>query len=207
MISIHSQKLSKDQSGRRIMFRAYYPACNRTDFVATNNTCAGTIELGRRRKYFEEGEWEAYSMFGDVQATNLTSLITTYSYLNAPMAVDLGARPVIIYTHGATTWVSENTALVEELASHGYAVFCLALPGFASGVLYPNGDVVALDDDFVAALSGPYSSVIPQSSDINTRYQDINGSWMLQMVLRPSRRATEMICWHGQSSRGAVQFQ
>jgi dienelactone hydrolase len=158
---------NEDESGRRIMFRAYYPVCNRTDYIEGNNTC-GTINLGRRRFYFEENEFEAY--FGVSEPTELTSMFVTYSHLNTPIDADMGPIPAVIYAHGAGTWVSDNAALMEELASLGYAVFALGLPGFASGVLYPNGDVVGLDDDFLAALEVPADPLLAESPDIETRY-------------------------------------
>lgn len=165
---------SEDDSGRRIMFRIYYPVCNRTDYIAENNTCAGT-ELGRRRRYFEQGEWEAYfgSVINDTELVMFAESLETFSYLNAPMVTELGPRPILIYAHGATAWVSDNTALMEELASHGFAAFALGLPGFASTVVYPNGDVASVHNDFIAALSHPDSSLLPLSEQIQTRYDKI----------------------------------
>jgi len=169
--SSYPSPLSEDDSGRRLMVRAYYPVCNRTDFVAENNTC-GATNLGRRRLYFEEGEFATY--FGDEYSplANLTSSLLTFSHLNAPMEVDLGPRPILIYAHGAGSYVSDNTALFEECASQGYAVFSLGLPGFASGVVYPNGDTASLSDAFIQALNNSFG-LLPLSLDIGTRYDDM----------------------------------
>jgi hypothetical protein len=172
--TIFPSPFAEDSSGRRIMFRAYYPVCHRTDFSMDNNTCNGAY-LGRQRLYFEEGEWDAYfgAEAGLQVLKTFASSLKTFSYLNAPMVVELGPRPIIIYNHGATQWVSDNTALCEELASQGYAVFALGLPGFASGVLYPNGETANISNDFDATLTDPNNSLLPQSPDIQVRYEKL----------------------------------
>lgn len=47
------------------------------------------------------------------------------------MAPDDSGRSVVIYGHGSGSYVSDNSALMEEVASHGYAVFALGYPGVA----------------------------------------------------------------------------
>jgi dienelactone hydrolase len=59
---------------------------------------------------------------------------------------------------------------MEEIASQGYAVFALGQPGIASGVLFPNGDVVNVDADFIAGPSPVENETNP---DIETRYNSM----------------------------------
>ena len=164
--SSYPSPFSFDTQGRRLMVRAWYPAILKTDF--NNNTGGSSANFGKPKKYFEDGEFEAF--FGEA-APDVVGAFETFSYINAPiMAPDDSGRSVVIYGHGAGRYVSDNTALMEEIASHGYAVFALGHPGIASGVLFPNGDVINIDDEFLAA---PPLSPLPNETnpDIETRFE------------------------------------
>ena len=169
----YDSKATADAGGRRIMFRVWYPACDRSsEFqqqqqVNGSDSC-GTTVLGRRRLYFEGDEWEV--IFGEDEPESLTSMWVTNSYLDAPVAPSSTSRPVVIYAHGLGSWVSDNTALMEEMASHGYAVFALGSPGFASGVLYPNGDVATFYSELGEEDTVPHPLSPPWSDDLQIRY-------------------------------------
>jgi hypothetical protein len=135
------------------------------------------ISLGRRRQYYEPSEWEAF--FGDAEPTGLTSTFDlTHSYADAPPLAttrsesddNAGHFPVIIYRHRFGTYVADNTALLEEIASHGYTVFAIGSPGFSSGVLYPSDQHVTTSandypeigeafagDDIISQFDEPFS--------------------------------------------------
>ena len=66
------------------------------------------------------------------------------SFFEAPPLKQNASLPVVVYAHGLGGWMSENTALLEEIASHGYAVFSVGSPGFARGLQFPNMDTVSL---------------------------------------------------------------
>ena len=80
------------------------------------------------------------------------------------MAPDDSGRSVVIYGHGAGSYVSDNSSLMEEIASHGYAVFALGYHGIASGVQFPNGDVVN-----IAEFLAPFPN--ETNADIETRFE------------------------------------
>ena len=199
-------------NGRRIMYRVYYPICDKLNTVTFEDTAddddgqgdggvtaicqrkndstglVDNIQLGiRRRKYFEFGEWEAY--YGYPEPTDITDTFDlTHSYLDA-VPVVLSSKdgddndkpfPVMIYTHGFGMYVNDNTALLEEIASHGYIVFAIASPGYASGILFPNtGDVITAMNDYpeinetlsenIETVPSPYME--PFSDDLTVRYQ------------------------------------
>ncbi len=44
------------------------------------------------------------------------------SYENLPYATEAGIPRIVIYNHGLVSFASENTSLMEHLASHGYTV-------------------------------------------------------------------------------------
>ncbi len=63
---------------------------------------------------------------------------------NAPLTDAAANRPVVIYSHGYTSFLGQNTALMEELASHGYIVYSAQHTYDSSPVVFPNGDVAAM---------------------------------------------------------------
>jgi predicted dienelactone hydrolase len=52
-------------------------------------------------------------------------LVHTHSYPNATVSRKQAPYPVLIFSHGYGAVAIQNTALMEELASHGYAVFSI----------------------------------------------------------------------------------
>lgn len=77
--------------------------------------------------------------------------VSTHSYANAePLA---GPHPVILFSHGyAQGFTAQNTALMEELASHGYAVFSIGHPHEASAVRFPDGRMVEVNKPHVMRM-------------------------------------------------------
>lgn len=70
-------------------------------------------------------------------------LARTHSRLGVPMAA--GTWPVLIFSHGYTGYVAQNTVQMEELASRGYVVFSVAHPGEAAWTVFPDGRVIPYD--------------------------------------------------------------
>src|SRR3569833_1441512 len=66
---------------------------------------------------------------------------TTRAHLGAPVSRREGARPVIVYSHGLGGERTEATALVEDLASHGYIVVTIDHVHDATAVELPDGQV------------------------------------------------------------------
>ncbi len=67
------------------------------------------------------------------------SEISTHSYLNVPLSDEKDSYPVVIFSHGYGGFDAQNTALMEELASHGYCIFSIGHPYDASYVSLLNG--------------------------------------------------------------------
>ena len=51
--------------------------------------------------------------------------VLTSSYHDAPYAPPAGAPRILIYSHGLISFASENSMLMEHLASRGYVVIAL----------------------------------------------------------------------------------
>ncbi len=166
---------SEDENGRRLLVRVWYPA---------------TVADGERRIYFEGDELElvgrpmleAISAFiPDATLIDPLADIRTHSYKGVEVATKSDGFPVVVYSHGGLSQLAQNTALMEELASHGYLVYSIGHPGQSSGVLYLDGEVDAYDSDFqegVLAASTAYEPDGIGSDDIAIRYQAKTERWI-----------------------------
>ena len=75
------------------------------------------------------------------------SRIPTHTYADLPLSGSQSAFPVIIYSHAYIPgFIGQNTAQMEELASHGYVVFSIAHPYESSAVIYPDSRIATVDD-------------------------------------------------------------
>lgn len=157
----------QDAERRRLMVRVWYPA----------------VAEGERRQYFEGRELEvlgrsvikALSVFIPNEALlDPLAEVLTHSYVNAPIAKDIDNIPTLVFSHGGLSYVSQNTSLMEDLASHGYLCFSVSHPGGSSGVVYPNGDEVAYDPVYRDAILSLVANPDPEgrgSKDIGNRYK------------------------------------
>src|SRR5262245_41191275 len=117
---------------RRILVRAWYPATNTTDLPTRPYLTADEVR-DRAIAVFEDfGLPEPQLMYRHFQH------VRTHSHVDAPLA---GANPlpVIVFSHGYWCWLGQNTALMEQLASHGYLVFSIGHPHDAGTMTFADG--------------------------------------------------------------------
>ncbi|TLN00012.1 carboxylic ester hydrolase, partial [bacterium] len=74
--------------------------------------------------------------------------VKTNAVPDAPVAKSDTPFPVLIFSHGRGGFRTHNTLQVEELVSHGYIVATIDHPYAASGVIFPDGHLVAFDQRF-----------------------------------------------------------
>ncbi len=127
--------MAKPDQPRRLLVRVWYPA----ESVA-----------GDPGPYFSDAEAKS-------TATSLGALVgfppfftyvrhvKTNSYTNAPLLAGAQDLPVVFYSHGYTSFMNQNTALMEELASHGYVVFSIQHTHDSSATAFPDGAVEPMD--------------------------------------------------------------
>jgi len=121
---------------RHLLVRVWYPA--------------QSVEGFERRRYFTELERETTGA-GLGSAMGLPFLFQylghaeTNSYVGAPLLEGSANLPTIIYSHGYTSFASQNTALMETLASHGYVVYSVQHTYDASATVFPDGRVIPPD--------------------------------------------------------------
>ena len=128
---------------RRLLVRVWYPAAS--------------VEGLQRRPYFTDAE-------AGTTATGLGMLagapfyftylkhVKTNSFEAAPLAGPADGLPVVFYSHGYTSFAGQNTALMEELASHGYIVYAIQHTYDASPTLFPDGRVAPMDPALIAEI-------------------------------------------------------
>ncbi len=132
---------SAEEADRRMIVRVWYPASSKT----------------KRAPWIENSEQmlPALARAGGLPAWMLNHLqyIRTHSYWAAPVqAQDM--FPVVLFDHGLWGYRSQNTFLVEDLASHGYVVFAVEHPYGAAQSVFQDGTITTY-----------HEAVLPDSSD------------------------------------------
>jgi predicted dienelactone hydrolase len=107
--------------------------------------------------YIRDGMEEVLSFarlakLGD--AFNGLASVKTHAGIDADPAATPARFPVIVFQHGYTGLPSSHTALMEDLASHGWAVLNLIHPYEATGAMLADGTVVTFTDEKNAMRSG-----------------------------------------------------
>ncbi|MDP3492402.1 MAG: hypothetical protein Q8R82_04765 [Hyphomonadaceae bacterium] len=129
---------AKPGEPRRLVVRVWYPA--------------GDTSGLQQRPYFTQRESETTARtlgeaVGFPQFFSYTKHVRTNSWENAPLLAGARDMPAVLYSHGYTSFLGQNTALMEELASHGYVVFSVQHTSDSSATLFENGDVIPFDPE------------------------------------------------------------
>lgn len=121
---------------RQVQVLAWYPSASRP----------GT----RRAPYLREGlaEVRAFARgFGTETVFDNLAHVQTHAEMDAAVAAAPKKLPVLVFSHGYTGIPSAYTALLEDLASHGYAVLSVVHPYEASAATLADGRVVTMLDE------------------------------------------------------------
>jgi len=120
---------------RQVEVLAWYPAA----------AAAGASDRGETAPYLREGLAELPPGW----RTPLASLanVRTHAVLDAPPVESPEKLPVLVFSHGFGGSPSAYTTLIEDLASHGYAVLSIVHPYEAAAATLDNGQVISLFDD------------------------------------------------------------
>ncbi|MGI8838984.1 MAG: alpha/beta hydrolase family protein [Pyrinomonadaceae bacterium] len=85
----------------------------------------------------------AQSMRLPKTAFDYLALVQSHAYADAALAKSKSSYPVIVFSHGYIPgFLSQNTAQMEELASHGYVVFGIGHSYETVANIFPDGRVV-----------------------------------------------------------------
>lgn len=119
---------TKDEGdSRRFPLFIYYPAAPAEDVTPA--------------PYATEAEVKAYNQALGIPALIFNSIIS-HAYLDAPLAEVEGGFPVLLFSPGFGTPVKYYTALLEEVASHGYIVAAVDHPYSQLVSIFPDGEVI-----------------------------------------------------------------
>lgn len=79
--------------------------------------------------------------------TDVFKILKTNSSIGIGISQAEVSYPVLIFSHGWGEHFSQNTILMEELASHGYVVFSIAHHFECKFSFYPDGRFIAIDNN------------------------------------------------------------
>jgi predicted dienelactone hydrolase len=82
------------------------------------------------------------------------AVVETHAYLDRPVAADSATYPVLVFSHGYTAPASAYTALIEELASHGYVILSIVHPYESVATRLQYGHIVTMLDSTGAPRQG-----------------------------------------------------
>ena len=127
---------AKPNEPRRLLVRVWYPA--------------GDVSGRQPAPYFTDAEAKSTArslgaLVGFPPFFTYIRHVQTNSYADAPLLPAATNLPVVIYSHGYTSYLNQNTVLMEELASHGYIAYSIQHTYDSSDTAFPNGDVAPMD--------------------------------------------------------------
>ena len=132
---------------------------------------SGGARPRRLAPYLREGVAEVRpfaKLFGAELALDKVAGVRTHAELDAPPARTPQKLPVLVFSHGYTGMPSSYTALLEDLASHGYAVLSVVHPYEASAATLADGRVVSMngtDGKFRQGIQDVLGGVGPRGRD------------------------------------------
>lgn len=138
------------KTARQVEVVAWYPAAREDGSLAPY-----------LREGFPEVRTFAKLLRGSENAFDGLADVRTHSYLNAPLAS--GSKfPLLVFSLGYTSIPSAYTALLEDLASHGYVVLSVVHPYEVTASRLADGHVATLFD---------------QSGKMHKGLSDVFGEW------------------------------
>lgn len=143
---------------RRVKIKVWYPAKPSPHSV--------------KATYWDsEGFWEkSVSLaqnfgFSSFIYTHLNS-VQTNSKKNAAIAQTTELFPLIVFSHGFWSYLEQNTALMEKLASHGYVVISMSHVRDSATVTFADGSSVA---PYFYDENNPHHNALDQALDKSLR--------------------------------------
>lgn len=138
---------------RRLLVRVWYPAA--------------PVAGAQPRPYFNAVEAQTTArgfgaLLGFAPLLSYLRHVGTNSVVDAPLQGSTSSLPTLFYSHGYTAYAALNTALMEELASHGYVVYAVQHSGDASPTVLPDGQVIPMDPGLIEHMHHALSAGFPE---------------------------------------------
>ncbi len=143
---------------RELLVRVWYPAQSVTGAKPEPFWGKDTKEIGALLAQFMRLPKTA---FDDL------ALVQSHAYTNAPLSKSKAPYPVLVFSHGYIPgFLSQNTAQMEELASHGYVVFSIGHSYETVANIFPDGRVVP----FSQARLMAFAQGAGKTRELNIKY-------------------------------------
>ena len=156
---------------RELTVQVWYPATAAgSDARAPYIPDSGLVDAMLETQYWDQSD-------ADIERWRT---IRTHAYLDAPVATNGSRWPLLVFSHGLGVARAHYTALIQDLASHGYVVAAVEHPygGFMAApdgrILTPAQDSVDFDDPaIVANRTGVWSADVTSVLDrmLNGRHE------------------------------------
>ncbi|MGH9943386.1 MAG: alpha/beta hydrolase family protein [Pyrinomonadaceae bacterium] len=181
------ETLTEDGSDRReLLIRVWYPAKPASGAQPEPFWSRETQEIATHMAEFLRLPKGA---FDDL------ARVPSHAYTDAPLAKSRMPYPVLVFSHGQIPGLAaQNTAQMEELASHGYVVFSIGHTYETLVNIFPDGRVVPYSKTQLAAIrqslgqTGHLYPKVAAATDAKEKEallrQLINGSPLLSESLR-----------------------
>ena len=118
---------NNQESNREITVKVWYPSDNESN----------------PEPYFLDAESEFAMKY--LQFPEIFKNLRTNSSRDVPMSSKENKYPILIFSHGFGEHYSQNTILMEELASHGYILFSISHHYECKFSSFPDGRLIYLD--------------------------------------------------------------
>ena len=137
---------AKPDVPRRLLIRVWYPA--EPDPSSTP------------RRYFSDAEAQTTArsmgeLLGFPAFLTYLKHVGTNAHEDAPLLAGAKGLPTIFYSHGYSSFLAQNSALLEDLASHGYVVYSVQHTYDSSATVFPDGSVAVVDPALVEQARNP----------------------------------------------------
>jgi len=150
----HSCLIDQRRSGRELPVMIWYPA-------ASTEGCEQRHYQSRQafQRNFELNDDMLRSLPWPISVLTRRTLgkmtfvdILTNAYTNAPLLESTDALPVLIFAPGYSGLMTQNTILMEALASHGYVVMSMGVPDETLAE-YPDGHVTPIPAEILGVFA------------------------------------------------------
>ena len=173
---------------RQLMVQVWYPA--------EANPCARPMAYWKDAPVFSPLMTELFGLTALPFLFDHLALVQTNTCPDLPLAKENTAYPVIIFSHGYTGVVSQNSIQMEELASHGFIVVSIAHTYEALASVYPDGMVVPYSKKRITAFYNESEKLDPLFRQIDSTTAPAQKAELLHQLIDKSAIANQgLLVW------------
>jgi predicted dienelactone hydrolase len=144
----HSSLTDTARGGRELPVMLWYPAASVDGHALRpyRSRAAFDLDHATLQATVQRLPWPLRAIFGRLLNKRRFVEIKTNASIGAPPLDGADPLPVLIFAPGYGGFMTQNTILIEYLASHGYAVLAMGVPGETIAE-YPDGRISGLSPE------------------------------------------------------------